>query len=164
MTAADGLLPEEYDIVVAPAMRAAAELAAARGDPYLYNDLACMLTLMVMVRGLADLYQDQWGALGQTSARAVFSAAPRAACVMVLTEYELDSESIGAMIAALDHAYAQLAADKVFGPESVPIQKAWDAQSEQQFDRAHAYMRQAATSAAAAIDAWEGRRVVSKPD
>ena len=64
MSAVDGLLPEEYQAVVAPAMRAAAELAAARGDPYLFNDVACMLGLMVMVRDLADLYQDQWGALG----------------------------------------------------------------------------------------------------
>ena len=47
MTSRDGLLPEEYQAVVAPAIRAVVDLAAARGDPYLYNDLGCMLTLMV---------------------------------------------------------------------------------------------------------------------
>jgi hypothetical protein len=159
MMVVDGLLPEEYQAVVAPAMQAAAELAAARGDPYLYNDLACMLALMVMVRDLCDLYQDQWGALGQISAPAVFAAAPQAACVMVLSEYEVDPQSIQCMTAALAKAYAQLAADNVFGPERLEIQRAWDALNGHKPDSASAYMRQAAAMTAAAIDAWEGRRV-----
>ena len=75
MTVVDGLLPEEYQQVVAPALKAAADLAAARGDPYLFNDLPSMLALMILVKGLADRYQDQWGALGQTSAREVFEQA-----------------------------------------------------------------------------------------
>ena len=49
MSSVDGLLPEEYQQIVAPAMKAAADLAAARGDPYLFNDLPSMLTLMVLV-------------------------------------------------------------------------------------------------------------------
>jgi len=162
MTGADGLLPEEYQAVIAPAMLAAAELAAARGDPYLYNDLACMLALMVMVRDLADLYQDQWGALGQTSAPAVFAAAPKAACVMVLSEYEIDPESIINMTAALERAHTELAADCVFGPERVQIQQAWDASNDEKIERANAYMRQAAVATAAAIDSWEGRRAAAQ--
>ncbi len=158
MTVVDGLLPEEYQSIVAPAMRAAADLAAARGDPYLYNDLACMLTLMAMVRNLADLYQDQWGALGQLSHPPVFAAAPRAACVMVLSEYEIDPDSIGSMTRALDRAYATLSGDEVFGPERVAIHKAWDAFNRKELDSAAAFMRQAATQTAAAIDAWERRR------
>lgn len=158
MAAADGLLPEEYQAVVAPALQAAAELAAARGDPYLYNDLACMLTLMVLVRDLADLYQDQWGALGQTSAPAVFAAAPVAAVVMVMTEYEIEPRSITSMTAALERAYQQIAADNVFGPERVHIQKAWDARIASKADTANAFTRQAAAATARAIDAWEARR------
>lgn len=161
MSVPEGLFPEEYQAVVAPAMQAAAELAAARGDPYLYNDLACMLALMVMVRDLADLYQDQWGPLGQTSGAEAFTAAPMAACVMVLSEYEVEPKSIESMTLALSQAYEQIAADNVFGPERVTIQKAWDARNDCAIDRANAYMRQAAAATAAAIDAWEGRRAAA---
>lgn len=162
MSVAQGLLPEEYQVVVAPAMQAAAELAAARGDPYLYNDIACMLALMVMVRDLADLYQDEWGALGQTSAAATFAAAPTAACVMVLSEYDVEAESVQSMTSALQRAYAEVAADNVFGPERVTIQKAWDARNARQTERADAYMRQAAAATASAIDAWEGSRAANQ--
>lgn len=158
MSATDGLLPEEYQAVVAPAMQAAAELAAARGDPYLYNDLACMLTLMVLVRDLADLYQDKWSALGQLSSPAQFKAAPKAACVMVLSEYEIEPESIQSMTSALDNAHARLASDNVFGPERVQVQKAWDAREANKDESANAYMRQAAAALATAIDAWESNR------
>lgn len=158
MSTADGLLPEEYQAVIAPAMQAAAELAAARGDPYLYNDLACMLALMTLVRDLADLYQDQWGPLGQHSAAAVFAAAPTAACVMVLTEYELEPESIRHMSTALERAAAQLSADGVFGPERVEVQKAWNALIDGKRDTAQAFLRQAASRIANAVDAWEARR------
>jgi hypothetical protein len=154
----DGLLPEEYQAVIAPAMQAAAELAAARGDPYLYNDIACMLTLMVLVRDLADLYQHQWGALGQASTPALFAAAPTAAIVMVMAEYEIERISIKSMTFALERAYAQISTDNVFGPERVHIQKAWDARIAHKVDAANAFMRQAATATAGAIDAWEARR------
>ena len=158
MSQADGLLPEEYQAVIAPAMQAAADLAAARGDPYLYNDLACMLTLMVLVRDLADLYQDQWGALGQTSTSALFAAAPKAACVMVMAEYEIGTSSIQSMIVALERAHEQLMRDNVFGPERVQIQKAWDARNANNMKTANAFMRQAAAATASAIDSWEKNR------
>lgn len=158
MSISDGLLPEEYQVVVAPSMQAAAELAAARGDPYLFNDIACMLTLMVLVRDLADLYQDHWGALGQTSPAATFAAAPMAAVVMVLSEYDLDDDSVTSMSTALERAYTQLSAADVFGPERVQVQQAWNARLEDKIPSAAAYMRQAATQTANAIDAWEAAR------
>ena len=158
MSIVDGLLPEEYQQVVAPALKAAADLAAARGDPYLFNDLPSMLSLMVLVKGFADRYQDQWGALGQISAPEVFKQAPQAACVMVLTEYEVDPNSIQQMVAALDKAFAHLQSDKVFGAESAQVQKAWEASLQDKPDLCAAYLRQAATVTAAAIDAWEQNR------
>jgi hypothetical protein len=148
MSVADGLLPEEYQAVVAPAMQAAAELAAARGDPYLYNDLACMLALMAMIRDLCDLYQDKWGALGQLSTPAQFTAAPLAGCV--------------SMSGALEAAYVKLSADNIFGPERVHIQKAWDARLAGEFDKSTAFMRQAAAAVANAIDGWEKNRATSR--
>jgi hypothetical protein len=161
MSATDGLLPEEYQAVIAPAMQAAAELAAARGDPYLYNDLACMLALMVLVRDLADLYQDQWGPLGQHSPPDVFAAAPSAACVMVLSEYEIETDSIRHMTTALERAAEQLTADGVFGPERVEVHKAWSAFLDDKRDSAQAWMRQAASRIANAVDAWEARRAAA---
>ena len=161
MSATDGLLPEEYQAVIAPAMQAAAELAAARGDPYLYNDLACMLALMVLVRDLADLYQDQWGPLGQHSPPDVFAAAPSAACVMVLSEYEIETDSIRQMTTALERAAEQLTADGVFGPERVEVHKAWSAFLDDKRDSAQAWMRQAASRIANAVDAWEARRAAA---
>ena len=161
MSATDGLLPEEYQAVIAPAMQAAAEGAAARGDPYLYNDLACMLALMVLVRDLADLYQDQWGPLGQHSPPDVFAAAPSAACVMVLSEYEIETDSIRQMTTALERAAEQLTADGVFGPERVEVHKAWKAFLEDKRDSAQAWMRQAASRIANAVDAWEARRAAA---
>ena len=125
-------------------MEAVSHLAAARGDPYLYNDLPCMLTLMVLVRDLADLYQDQWGALGQLSSREEFSAAPIAACAMVLDEFEVDDESIKTMLRALENAFQQLSEAHVFGAERLPVQRAWDAALEKNSEQQRACLRQAA--------------------
>lgn len=158
MKVADSLLPEEYQYVVAPALKAAADLAAARGDPYLFNDLPSMLTLMVLVKGLADRYQHQWGALGQISSAEIFKQAPIAATVMVLTEYELEEDSIAAMKQALEGAFQRLQQAQVFGQESAQVQKAWDALLKDRGDLAAAHLRQAATITAAAIDGWEQGR------
>ena len=158
MSKLDGLLPEEYQAIIAPAMKAAADLAAARGDPHLYNDLACMLALRTLVRDLADLYQDQWGSLGQHSPPEVMKAAPTAACVMVLNEYELEPDSITHMVDALDRAAATLADQGIFGAERLAVQKAWEAQQDGRGEVADAYMRQAAIQVANAIDGWEARR------
>jgi hypothetical protein len=81
---------------------------------------------------------------------------------MVLSEYEIDPESITSMTAALERAYTELSAGNVFGPERVQIQRAWDAWNDAKIDRANAYMRQAATATAAAIDSWEGRRAATQ--
>lgn len=158
MSSVDGLLPEEYQQIVAPAMKAAADLAAARGDPYLFNDLPSMLTLMVLVKGFADRYQDQWGALGQSSSAETFKQAPIAACVMVLSEYEVAEESIVTMTQALSEARDSLVSQAVFGAEAAQVQKAWDAQLAEKPDLCAAHLRQAATITAAAIDKWEQAR------
>ncbi|MEM7468264.1 MAG: hypothetical protein AAF387_15445 [Pseudomonadota bacterium] len=161
MTVAESLLPEEYQQIVAPALKAAAELAAARGDPYLFNELPCMISLMVLVKGMADRYQDKWGALGQSSASSVFEQAPVAACVMVLNEYEVEETSISAMTAALSKAYSTLQSENIFGAESVQLQKAWEAQLAENDELCAVYLRQAATSVAKAVDAWEQKKQVN---
>ncbi|HCU89120.1 MAG TPA: hypothetical protein DGR97_04215 [Gammaproteobacteria bacterium] len=158
MTSRDGLLPEEYQAVVAPAIRAVVDLAAARGDPYLYNDLGCMLTLMFLIRELADLYQNQWEPMGQISSPELFSEAPIAAVVMVLQEFDIEPRSIRSMRIALERAYQEIASDGVFGPERTEIQKAWDARVANKEGAANTFMCEAATATVSAIDAWEARR------
>ena len=77
---------------------------------------------------------------------------------MVLNEYEVDEDSIGAMTDALNAAHAKLLQDAVFGAESAQVQKAWDALVEKKPDLAAAHLRQAGTVIAAAVDAWEKAR------
>lgn len=164
MTTAEGLLPEEYHAVIAPAMKAAAELAAARGDPYLYNDFACMLALAVLVGDLSDLYQDQWGALGQCSPAAAFKDAPIAACVMVLSEYDIDHATIGSMIQALATALDKLKTEGLFGPERAWVQQGWDAANAREDDRAAVFFSEAAKTVTAAIDLWEAKSTPATGD
>lgn len=151
----DNLKPEEYQAVIAPALHAAADIAAARGDPELYNDLAAMLTLMTLVRDLSDLYQYHWGALGQISPVELFEQAPIAACVIVLHEQELPPEALVEMAKALEKAYVMLHDENVLGRERVEVQKAWDAHLDNNQVLAHAHMKQAARISTALIDQWE---------
>lgn len=154
----DSLKPEEYQAIIAPALHAAADIAAARGDPDLYNDLAAMLTLMTLVRDLSDLYQYHWGALGQMSPAELFEQAPVAACVIVLHEQELPPEALVKMTEALEKAYNMLHDENILGRERVEVQRAWDAQLRNNPDLAHAHMKQAARICVAQIDQWEIKR------
>ena len=52
-----GSLPAEpYHQIVSPALQVCAELAAVRGDPDLYNDMASMLALRTLIQRFGDLY------------------------------------------------------------------------------------------------------------
>ncbi len=162
MAITDNLKPEEYQAVIGPALHAAADIAAARGDPDLFNDLSSMLALMTLVRDLADLYQHHWGALGQISASEIFEAAPFAACVIVLQEQELPPESITAMTQALDDANTILRKENLLGRERVEVQKAWDAFLDQNPELGHTHLKQAARSVTNIIDTWEVHQQVKQ--
>ncbi len=158
----ENLKPEEYQAIIGPALHAAADTAAARGDPDLYNDIASMLTLMTLVRDLGDLYQHQWGALGQISSPALFAAAPQAACVIVLQEQELGDDAIVMMVEALNRAEQMVRDDNLLGQERVEVQKAWDAHLEKNTELAHAHLKQAAKLCVALIDKWEFSRQLAE--
>ncbi|MFK8066626.1 MAG: hypothetical protein AB8D52_00100 [Gammaproteobacteria bacterium] len=161
MSLVENLKPEEYQAVIGPALHAAADVAAARGDPDLFNDLPSMLALMTLTHDLADLYQHHWGALGQLSPPAIFEAAPIAACVIVLQEQELEQESITAMTDALERADIMLREENLLGMERVEVQKAWDAFLDKNTDLAHTHMKQAARIVANIIDTWEVHKQTS---
>lgn len=162
MSEAENLKPEEYQAVIGPSLHAAADIAAARGDPDLFNDLPSMLALMTLVRDLGDLYQHHWGAMGQLSAPEVFAAAPLAACLIVLQEQEVQKESVEPMIQALEQAYSMLRDQNLLGSERVAVQKAWDAYLDKNVDLAHSHMKQAARTVANIIDTWEVKKEAKK--
>lgn len=155
MSTTENLKPEEYQAIIGTSLHAVADVAAARGDPDLFNDLPSMLALMALVRDLGDLYQHHWGAMGQLSAPEVFAAAPLAACVIVLQEQEVQEESIEPMSQALDKAYKMLREDNQLGRETIDVQKAWDAYLDKNPDLAHTHMKQAARTVTNIIDTWE---------
>ncbi len=161
MAFVENLKPEEYQAVIGPALHAAAEVAAARGDPDLFNDLPSMLALMTLTHDLADLYQHHWGALGQLSPPDVFEAAPIAACVIVLQEQKLEHDSITTMTASLEKANVILREESLLGMERVEVQKAWDAFLEKNTELAHTHMKQAARIVANIIDTWEVHKQTS---
>ena len=162
MATTENLKPEEYQAVIGPALHATADIAAARGDPDLFNDLPSMIALMTLTLDLADLYQHHWGALGQISPSEVFAAAPLAACVIVLQEQKLEPESVTAMTQALDEANTMLRKDNMLGQERVEIQKAWDAYLDENSELSHTYMKQAARTVTNIIDTWEVKRRVKQ--
>jgi len=161
MPTTDSLKPEEYQAVVAPSLHAVADIAAARGDPDLFNDLPSMLALMTLVHDLSDLYQHHWGALGQISPAGIFEEAPLAACVIVLNEQKLIEESVAAMAQSLAKGYEMLRADNVLGIERIEIQKAWDAMLDNNSELAHTHMKQAARIVTNLIDTWEVKQEIN---
>ncbi len=162
MPLTENLKPEEYQAVIGPSLHAVADVAAARGDPDLFNDLPSMLALMTLIRDLGDLYQHHWSAMGQLSASTIFDAAPLAACLVVLQEHELQKESIEPMIQALDTAYVMLREENLLGRERVDVQKAWDAFLDKNMELAHTHMKQAARTVTNIIDTWEVKKEANK--
>lgn len=146
-----GLAPHDYNRLVAPALEVSAKLAASRGDPYLYNDMPCMLALMSLITGLVECYRTDGGAApADTLART-----PLAACWMVLHESDLSEAQVNDCLRALEAAHEQLTAAGVIGPERERIASAWHDFEQGESKRASGQLRLAASQVAQAVDAWE---------
>jgi len=153
------LTPAEYQLLAAPALRAAAELAAQRGDPHLYNDMASMLALLGMVSALVHAYLEDSAMHGDASPRQVLEAAPLAVCALVFTESGLEAAEVDACLKALSAAYLQLLRQGALGPQEAYVEKAYaDLQAGRATDGFQA-LRQAGFAMSLAVDAWEARRV-----
>jgi len=157
MTEGEGLLsPEEYQLIAAPALEAAAQAAAQRGDPHLYNDMASMLALLGLVSALIRIYREE--ASGLASPAAILEAAPMAVCALVFTESGLDPKEVAACLRALAAAYLRLLKAGVLGPQVAYVEKAY---ADLRADRRAAALpglRQAALAMAKAVDAWEAEK------
>ncbi|HYW04726.1 MAG TPA: hypothetical protein VFA86_12375 [Gammaproteobacteria bacterium] len=148
--------PQTYHQVVAPALQVAADTAASRGDPDLYNDMASMLALVAMVHRLSDCLR-----AAEAPGEALQSAleqAPAGACVMVLQESGLDDAQVGDCLWALSTAYGQLTEQGVIGAERALVDDAWQHLRAGEREAAIGVLGLAAARVVAAIDGWEQRR------
>lgn len=152
------LSPTEYQFIVAPSLKVAAELAAKRGDPTLHGDLSSMLALIFLINGLSRFYQDEWADLAGKSDEQALREAPMAACVMVLKQAGLEGQAIKQCLMALDGAYQQILEQKLGWTAESYIETAWRHITNEQRDLALAALASAAAQLVNAIDEWEGSR------
>lgn len=155
----DWLSPEEYQMIVAPSLKVAAELAASRGDPKLFKDLPSMLCLMYLVSHLKDYYVDEWALVSGMSSEESLHKAPEAACMMVLTEGNVGKSDVGSMIDALNRAYKQIASDNVFDAANVDLKRAWESMKKSEHEQFLAQLEQAAKKFVQSLIQWEKARV-----
>ena len=154
MTQPPGLLtPTEYQLLAAPALEAAAQVAAERGDPHLYNDMASMLALLGMVSCLTHVYLEQ--ALPGASSREQLESAPLSACALVFTESGLEAPEVEQCLRALSHAYLTLLQAGVLGPQDALVEQAYAEFLAGERPKGLRYLRQAAMAMTRAVDAWE---------
>ena len=157
MTEREGLLsPVEYQLIAAPALEAAAQAAAQRGDPHLYNDMASMLALLGLVSALIRLYRAEGS--GPASSAAVLEAAPMAVCALVFTESGLEPNEVAACLRALAAAYLRLLKAGVLGPQEAYVEKAYTDLKAGRRAGALPTLRHAALAMAKAVDAWEAEK------
>ena len=149
------LNPEEYQIIVAPSLKVAAELAASRGDPKLYQELPSMLCLIYLITRLRDLYIDQWGVLNTMSSDISLAEAPQAACAMVLAEANVEQSDAATLLHALARAYSQVIEADICHSADEVILQAWEAMKKGDNEQFIAQVEQAAKKFVAAVVQWE---------
>lgn len=154
----DWLSPEEYQIIIGPSLKVAAELAASRGDPTLFKDLPSMLCLMYLVSHLRDYYVDEWAVLNAMSSETSLQKAPEAACMMVLTEGNVAKAELNSMIHSLNRAYQLVSDAQIMKEAEVDMQRAWEALKVSQHEQFLALLEQAAKKFVIALDRWEKLR------
>lgn len=154
MSETQGLLSaDEYQLIAAPALEAAAQAAAQRGDPHLYSDMASMLALLGIVNALIRLYREE--TLADASPVEILEAAPMAICALVFTESGLEKREVEQCLRALAKAYLRLLKAGVLGPQEAYVEKAYIDLRTGYRAAALPGLRLAALSMARAVDAWE---------
>lgn len=152
------LSPEEYQMIIAPSLKVAAELAASRGDPTLLQDLPSMLCLIHMVDSLKSYYVDEWLVMNGVPSEESLQNAAEAACMMVLTEGNVPKNYMPTMISALNRAYQQVIAEGISVESDAVIKRAWESVKKNENAQFLALLEQAAKKFVLGIDAWEKSR------
>lgn len=151
------LTSAEYQLLAAPALQVAAEQAARRGDPHLFNDMPSMLALLGMVSALVHVYLE--GKPGpEASPREMLEAAPHAVCALVFTESELDAPKVEQCLRALSAAYLQLLRQGILGPQDAYVDKAYGEFVTGDREAGVRSLRQAAFAMIQAVETWESRQ------
>ena len=151
------ITPVEYELLAAPALQAAAEVAAQRGDPHLYNDMPCMLALLGTVTALTHAYLQQPLPAG-ASPQASLESAPLAVCALVFTGSGLEAPQVEQCLRALSRAYLQLLREGVLGPQEGLVEKGFDQLMAGQRPAALHSLHQGVQAMARAVDGWERGR------
>lgn len=149
------LTPAEYQLLAAPALQVAAEMAAQRGNPHLHNDMPAMLALLGMVTALVHAYLADAAVSGEASSQQVLEAAPLAVSALVFTESGLEAGEVDACLKALSAAYLQLLRQGVLGPQEAYVEKAYGELSQGQRGAGIQSLKQASFAITRAVDAWE---------
>ena len=154
------LTPAEYQLLAAPALQVAAEQAARRGDPHLFNDMPSMLGLLGMVSALVHAYLGD--PLPGASPREVLEAAPLAVCALVFAESGLEAPTVEQCLYALSAGYLQLLRQGILGPQDAYVDKAYGEFMAGDRDVGMRSLRQAAFTMVQAVEIWESRREVGE--
>lgn len=152
------LNPNEYRLLIAPALECVTDIAARRGDPQCYNDMSAMLALFTVVTGLAHCYLEEWGDLGNASSVDAINAAPLGACQMIFQQAELQPKQCQDMLRGLSGAWRHLVKEGVIGGEFTLVQQCWRKLVEDDFTSAKIHLRDAAMGVIASVDDWEASR------
>lgn len=154
---ADSLLnPDEYRLLAGPALKAAAQVAAARGDPDLFRDMAGMLALLAMVTALTRCYQA--GVSDTPVYRKELELVPIAVCALVFTRSGLAPDEVRDCLVALPQAYRMLVDAGALGPQDDNMAQAFAALAAGDTERADRLLVQAASAMAGEVDRWEEQR------
>lgn len=145
--------PETYHAVVGPSLRAAAEVAAERGDPTLAADMPAMLALIELVGKLGGLRAETCTDIDPPT-RDWLAGAPAAACVMVMQEAKLEESAIGQCLAALEAAHAQIHAHAVTAAGDELLRRAALQLDAGEHKLAMTSLKQAVRAIVTAIEAW----------
>lgn len=153
----DGLLsPDEYPLLAGPPLKAASEVAASRGDPDLFNDMASMLALMAMVGALTRCYRAR--ASTAAALREELDSIPVAVCALVFSRSGLSPDDVKDCLSALPEAYRMLREAGVLGPQDAYVEQAFAALEAGEPVAAHGLLLQAAVVMVEAVDRWEEQR------
>ena len=151
------ITPVEYELLAAPALQVAAEVAAQRGDPHLYNDMPSMLALLGTITALTHAYL-QRDLPGDSSPREVLESAPLAVCALVFTESGLEALQVEQCLRALSQAYLQLLREGVLGPQEGLVEAGFERLLAGDRHQGLQSLRQGVQAMAKAVDAWEAAR------
>lgn len=152
----EGMLThEEYHLLAAVPLQAAAEVAAQRGDPQLFSDMPSMLALLATVTTLTYAYLNREPVFPERSPDSALEAAPIAVCALVFSESNLESAEVQSCLRALSSAYLQLLKDGALGPQDAYIEHAFESLLTGDRVQALQGLKRAVMAMAHAVDAWE---------